>query len=62
MGAETVVHLERGVLDPCWYQGVLHAADLRKLPLSPRSSRFLRARRKSSGCWSGGRSPGWTFA
>jgi len=38
----------------------LQAADLQKLPLPLVSSRSLRGRRRSSGCWSGGRSPGWT--
>jgi hypothetical protein len=34
------------------------AADLHKLPVPPRSSRFLRGRRKSSGCSLAARSPG----
>jgi len=38
----------------------MQAADLRKLPRSPLSSRSSRARRKSSGWSSAGRSPSWT--
>ena len=37
------------------------SADLRKLPLSPRSSPSSRAPAKSSGCSSDARSLGWTF-
>jgi len=40
----------------------MKACDLRKLPLPLRSSRSSRAPPRFSGRWSGGRSPGWTFA